>query len=70
MDKRAKASDSRSDDEQFYSESAATFDRLKRAYRNPTMHPDKSYSPDRAEQILQATMEFMQVLAVRISEAP
>jgi hypothetical protein len=70
LDKRAKAAGARSDDEQFYSESAATFDRLKRAYRNPTMHPEKSYSPDRAEHILLAARDPMATLATRLSEVP
>ena len=41
---RAKASGARSADEQFYSEAATSFDHVKRAWRNPTMHVDRSYS--------------------------
>lgn len=70
LDQRAKSAGARSEAEQFYAESAATFDRLKRAYRTPTMHPDKSYSPERAEQILLAAKDFMATLATRLSEVP
>ena len=68
LDARAKAAGARSIDEQFYAEAAANFDRLRRAFRNPTMHPDKSYSPERAEEILVATRSFMTHLATRLSE--
>ena len=65
---RTKAAGARSSDEQFYAEAAANFDRLRRAYRNPTMHPDKTYSMERAEEILLATKSFMAHLATKISE--
>ena len=68
LDKKAKSSGSRSPDEQFYAESAASFDRLRRAFRNPTMHADRTYSQERAEEILLATKSFMTLLATRISE--
>jgi hypothetical protein len=66
--KRAKTSGTRSQDEQFYSEAATSFDHLKRAWRNPTMHVDRSYSPDRAEEIFQAVGSFMRHLATKVSE--
>jgi len=69
LDDRAKAASRRSDEEQFYAEAAANFDRLRRAWRNPTMHPDKSYSQDRAEEILLAVKSFMVHLTSRVSEA-
>ncbi len=69
LDERTKAAGKRSEDEQFYAEAAANFDRLRRAWRNPTMHPDKTYSQDRAEEILLAVKSFMSHLATRISEA-
>lgn len=59
LDARAKASGARSADEQFYAEAGANFDRLRRAFRNPTMHPEKSYSQERAEEILLAVKSFM-----------
>ncbi len=68
LERRAKAAGARSADEQFYTEAAVNFDRLRRAYRNPTMHPDKSYSQDRAEEILLAVKSFMTHLATKISE--
>jgi hypothetical protein len=68
LDRRAETSGARSDDEQFYAEAAHNFDRMRRAWRNPTMHPEKTYSPERAEEILQATKSFMAHLATRISE--
>lgn len=68
LDKRAKTSGARSADEQFYAAAAANFDRLRRAYRNPTMHPEKTYSTEQAEDIFLATKSFMSHLAARISE--
>jgi hypothetical protein len=68
LDDRAKTAGKRSADEQFYAEAAANFDRLRRAWRNPTMHPEKTYSQERAEEILQAVKSFMGHLATRISE--
>jgi hypothetical protein len=68
LDARAKAAGARSSDEQFYAEAAENFDRLRRAYRNPTMHPERTYTQDRAEEILLSTKSFMTHLASRISE--
>jgi hypothetical protein len=68
LDARVKTAGARSADEQFYAEAAANFDRLRRAYRNPTMHPEKTYSQERAEEILISTKVFMSHLASRISE--
>lgn len=68
LDARAKVAGARSLDEQFYAEAAANFDRLRRAFRNPTMHPDRVYSQERAEEILIATKSFMAHLALRLSE--
>jgi hypothetical protein len=63
-----KSSGARTADEQFYAEAAASIDNMRRAFRNPTMHPDKSYSPSRAEEILQSVRSFMRHLATRLSE--
>jgi hypothetical protein len=68
LTRRAKTSGSRSVDEQFYSESAASFDHLKRAWRNPTMHVDRSYSPERGEEIFSAVKSLMRLLATRVVE--
>lgn len=65
---RMKGAGARSSNEQFYAEATAHFDSLRRAYRNPTMHPEKSYSVERAEEILLATKSFMSHLATRLSE--
>lgn len=70
LDKRAETAKARSAEEQFYAEAGVNFDRLRRAYRNPTMHPDKSYSQERAKEILEAVKSFMSHLATKISEAP
>jgi choline kinase len=58
----------RTQDEQFYSEAAFSFDIVKRAWRNPTMHVDKSYSAERAEEILTALKSFMVHLSTKIHE--
>jgi hypothetical protein len=63
-----KSSGARSSDEQFYAEAAASLDYVRRAWRNPTLHVDKSYSTKRAEEILQAVRSFMGHLATKISE--
>lgn len=70
ISKRVKASGARTADEQFYSESAASFDHLKRAWRNPTMHVDRTYSVDRAEEIFDAVGSFLKQLSIKIKEGP
>jgi len=65
---RMKKSGARSLDEQFYAEAAATIDHMRRAWRNPTMHPDHSYSHERAEEILLSVKSFMSHLATRLAE--
>lgn len=66
LDKRYKKSGARSEDEQFYAEAALAFDRMRRVWRNPSMHVDKSYSPERAKEILEAVRSFMKHLAARL----
>ena len=68
LQKRAITSGARSPDEQFYAEAAAGFEHLKRAWRNPTMHVDRTYSPERATEIFDAVRSFMRHLATRLSE--
>lgn len=68
LDKTAKASGSRTAQDQFFSEAAASFDYLKRAWRNPTMHVERTYTPERAEAIFNAVRSFMQHLATQLSE--
>lgn len=68
LETRYRASGARSADERFYSEAALGFDRVRRAWRNPTMHVENSYSAEQAEEILQAVKSFISFLATRISE--
>ena len=65
---RIKASGTRVPDEQFYVEVFLTFDNVRRAWRNPTMHVDNVYSPERAEEILIAVRGLMRHLATEFSE--
>ncbi|HLK04745.1 MAG TPA: hypothetical protein VKT53_09920 [Candidatus Acidoferrum sp.] len=67
---RVKVSGARTSDEQFYAEVHVTFDNLRRAWRNPTMHVDKIYTIERAEEILIAVRSFMRHLATRLKENP
>jgi hypothetical protein len=64
--KRYKTSGARSADEQFYAEAALIFDQMRRAWRNPSMHVDRSYSSERAKEILESVRSFMKHLATRI----
>jgi len=57
-----------STDAQFYTEAAVSFDNLRRAFRNPTMHPEKNYSLIQAEEVLLVTKSLMNHLALRIHE--
>jgi len=65
-----KTSGARTDAEKFYSEAAASFDFVRRAWRNPTLHVERTYSTERAEEILQSVRSFMRHLATMISENP
>jgi len=68
LKKRYELSGARSEPEQFYSEVAITMDQMRRAWRNPTFHVEKSYSLDRAEVILRSVQSFMMHLAKEVSE--
>lgn len=70
LERRAKAAGKRTGDEQFYSEAALAFGHLKRAWRNPSMHVEKTYMPERAKEIFEAVKSFMSHLASKISENP
>jgi hypothetical protein len=52
----------------FMQKPPANFDRMRRAWRNPTMHPDKTYSQTRAEEILLSVKSFMVHLAGKLYE--
>jgi hypothetical protein len=69
LERRAKSAGARTAHEQFYSEAAIALGHLKRAWRNPSMHVDKSYSPDRAREIFDAVKSLMSHLATKISES-
>lgn len=62
------ASGARSADEQFYSEAHVTFDGIRRAWRNPTMHVEKTYTVEHAEEILLSTRSFMRYLATKLHD--
>ncbi|WP_139372896.1 hypothetical protein [Nitrobacter vulgaris] len=68
LERRIKASGARSPDEQFFAEASKNIDDMRRAYRNPTMHPDKSYSVERANDILQSVRSFMRHLATKLHD--
>jgi hypothetical protein len=65
---RTKAAGKRTPDEQFYAEARVTIDGVKIASRNPTIHVENSYSPERAEEILIAVRGLMRNLATRLSD--
>lgn len=65
---RVSKSKARSNDEEFYSVCAANFEFIKRAWRNPTMHIEKSYASDVAEEIFMVVKSFMRFLSTKISE--
>lgn len=65
---RMKAAGKHTPDEAFYAEACALFGHVKTAWRNPTMHIEKTYTPQRAEEILLAVKSFMAHLATKISE--
>jgi len=55
-------------EEHFYAEAAAHIDHVKRAWRNPTMHVDRTYTSERAEEILKAVQSLMSHLTTKVSE--
>ena len=65
---RMKTSGARTSDEQFYAEAHAMFDSVRRAWRNPTMHVEKTYTEERAEEILIAVRSFMRHLATKLHD--
>lgn len=66
--RRIQQSGARTPDEQFYSEAQIIIDAIRRAWRNPTMHIDKTYTMERAEEILITVRSFMRHLATRLHE--
>jgi hypothetical protein len=70
LEARLAVTKARSADEIFYADVAAQIDNVRLAYRNPTMHPDRTYSLERAEDIFVATRSLMRHLATELSESP
>jgi hypothetical protein len=68
LTRRYKASATRAADELFYAEAAAQIGHIKTAWRNPSMHADKTYTPERAMDIFRAVDSFMRHLATKIQE--
>ena len=68
LTKKYRVSSSRSPEEQFLSEAAIQIGHIKVAWRNPSMHIDRSYSLERAEQVFVAIRAFMQHLASELHE--
>lgn len=56
------------DDKPFFQEVHASLDAVKTAWRNPTMHVEKKYTMDEAEQIHGAVKGFFQKIASRMDE--
>ena len=55
-------------DEAFYVEATARLRSVKDAWRNPTMHVDKKYTPDESQDIYNAVRTFMRHLATKLKE--
>jgi hypothetical protein len=54
--------------EPFYRDTAGDLQMVKIAWRNPTMHIVKSYTPEEAEDVFRAVRSFMQRLATRFTQ--
>lgn len=68
LKKRFESAGARTPEEQFYAEAAQTIDSLRRAWRNPTMHVEKTYTSERAEEILIAVRSLMRHLATKLHD--
>jgi len=55
-------------DEKFYRDLSGDLLIVKQVFRNPTMHVDRKYSADEAEQIFTAAKSFMERLAAHFSQ--
>jgi hypothetical protein len=55
--------------EPFYKEMLGNLMTIKIAWRNPTMHIARNYTPDEAEDVLRAVRGFMQRLSEKFSQA-
>jgi hypothetical protein len=52
----------------FYAELAADLRSIKTAWRNPTMHVDRSYTAEQASQVWNATLTFLQHASSKLHE--
>jgi hypothetical protein len=68
LEKRYKTAGKRTLDELFYSEAVAQIEHIKNAWRNPTMHVDRIYTEQVAEDSFLAIGAFMRHLATRLHE--
>jgi hypothetical protein len=68
LELRIRAAGKRTADEQFYAEAKAMIDNVRRAWRNPTMHVERTYSPERADEIYRAVRSLMNHLATKLAE--
>lgn len=55
-------------DEPFFRDVAAHLQAVKVAWRNPTMHIERSYNAEQAEEVFNATKGFMRHIATRLQE--
>lgn len=56
-------------DDAFFSEVHATLRAIKDGWRNPSLHIERDYKPDQAQEIFVAVRSFMRKLATKISES-
>lgn len=66
LEARYKAAGTRTPDEEFYSEAAAQIGHVKVAWRNPTMHIDRTYIEEIARDIWNAVKAFMRHLSTKL----
>jgi HEPN domain-containing protein len=66
LEARYKAAGARTSDESFYSEAAAQIGHVKVAWRNPTMHIDRTYTEEVAKDIWNAVKAFMRHLSAKL----
>ena len=56
------------DDKAFFDEIFVLMEAVRAVWRNPTMHPDKKYTPEEAQDIFLATKTFMKKISSRLDE--
>jgi hypothetical protein len=58
----------KSPDDQFFAEVRITFDAIRIAWRNPTMHVEKTHTVEQAEEIFSAVRQFIRHLATKLHD--